>query len=321
MRQTKTLLLIAGLVAAVALIAWYGADDVLAAFAAAGWWVVAIAAFHALPLYCDMEGWRRLFGRDGRPSGWALFGQRWASESANNLLPSAQVGGEVVRIRMAILAGVPADMAGATVLVDFTLGLVTQALFSGLGVLCLVLAIGTGGAVGPIAVAVGLFGFVVVAFIVAQRLGLIRRTGALLDRLTHRLAGASIEALAGGADRLDAAIHDLYRQPGRLARGAAWRMASWLIGTIEVWWALLLLGHPVSIAEAIAIQSLAMAARSAAFLIPGGLGVQEGGFVAVGLLLGVPAETGLALALVRRVREVLFGLPGLLFWWRAESVG
>lgn len=59
--------------------------------------------------------------------------------------------------------------------------------------------------------------------------------------------------------------------------------------------------------------------RSAAFAVPGGLGVQEGGFVVVSLLIGVPPEVSLALSLAKRVRELLVGVPALLAWQVAEG--
>jgi len=34
----------------------------------------------------------------------------------------------------------------------------------------------------------------------------------------------------------------------------------------------------------------------------------------VALFIGLPADTALALALAKRVRELLLGLPGLLVW-------
>ncbi|HXG79710.1 MAG TPA: hypothetical protein VNJ31_10280, partial [Methyloceanibacter sp.] len=51
-----------------------------------------------------------------------------------------------------------------------------------------------------------------------------------------------------------------------------------------------------------------------AFLVPAGLGIQEGGFLLVGTVLSLPADVALALALTRRVREFVFGIPGLLAW-------
>ena len=54
------------------------------------------------------------------------------------------------------------------------------------------------------------------------------------------------------------------------------------------------------------------------WLLPGALAVQEGAIIAAGALVGVPPATALAAALVRRSREVLFSVPGLIAWQRAE---
>ena len=87
--------------------------------------------------------------------------------------------------------------------------------------------------------------------------------------------------------------------------------AGWVAGAGEAWLALRLLGHPIGIAEAIALESLSQGARAAAFVIPGGLGVQDGSLMLLGLQLGLGAEAGLALSLVKRFRELALGLPAL----------
>ena len=92
-----------------------------------------------------------------------------------------------------------------------------------------------------------------------------------------------------------------------------------MLGTGEVWLAMHFLGHPVTLLEALVLESLVGAVRAAAFAVPGGLGVQEGGFIVLGSLLGVDATAALSLSLVKRVRELAFGLPGLLVWQLKEG--
>jgi len=74
------------------------------------------------------------------------------------------------------------------------------------------------------------------------------------------------------------------------------------------------MGHPVDLKEAIILESLTNAIRGAAFVVPGGFGVQEGGLVLLGHLMGLAPETALALSLVKRVPDLALGLPGLLAW-------
>jgi len=53
--------------------------------------------------------------------------------------------------------------------------------------------------------------------------------------------------------------------------------------------------------------------------VPGALGALEGSFVLFGAVLGLPAETALAISLSKRVREVILGLPGLFVWHWVEG--
>jgi uncharacterized membrane protein YbhN (UPF0104 family) len=59
--------------------------------------------------------------------------------------------------------------------------------------------------------------------------------------------------------------------------------------------------------------------RSAVFPIPGALGVQEGGYVLIGNLLGIPGDAAFALSLIARVRELILGIPGLIVWQVIEA--
>jgi uncharacterized membrane protein YbhN (UPF0104 family) len=116
--------------------------------------------------------------------------------------------------------------------------------------------------------------------------------------------------MAGLHDRLMARQADTRS----VATATATHTLSWALGGLEVWIALRALGHGVSVLDAVVIESLGMAARSAGFVVPGAVGVQEGGFVLVCGLFGVPAESALALSVLKRVRELLVGAPALLVW-------
>ena len=67
------------------------------------------------------------------------------------------------------------------------------------------------------------------------------------------------------------------------------------------------------------IESLSQAVRAAAFLVPGALGVQEAGFVAICSAFGIPAAPALALSLVKRVPELIIGPPFLFIWHAHET--
>jgi putative membrane protein len=238
--------------------------------------------------------------------------------SINGLLPVAQVGGEFVRARLLARSGTPAPTAGASVVVDLTAGLVTQIAFAALGIVLLVQQLGHTGELLDLTVGLALFGLLLLAFALGQRRGLF----ALLARPVERLArGPAWRALIGNAAALDAEVALRYRRPRALALCAAWRALGWLAGGVEIWLAFLVLGQPVGLAEAIVLESIGQAARSAGFLIPGGLGVQEGGILISGVWLGLAPEVVLAAALLKRARELVYGVPGLIAWSCLDGPG
>ena len=53
-------------------------------------------------------------------------------------------------------------------------------------------------------------------------------------------------------------------------------------------------------------------------MVPAGLGIQEAAVVLLAQLFGVDREVALSLALVKRMREVIFGCIALLSWQAVE---
>jgi hypothetical protein len=47
--------------------------------------------------------------------------------------------------------------------------------------------------------------------------------------------------------------------------------------------------------------------------------VQEAGFILVSGLFGISPDTAIALSMVKRARELLVGLPGLVAWQWSEG--
>lgn len=308
-----------GLLLATGLVTYHGAGAVAEALLVAGWGLAAITAFHLIPILFSAMAWRAVLPRAGRPGLGALAVVRWVRESVNNLLPVAQVGGELVGARLLTFKGLPARTAGSSVVVDFTMGLVAQVLFTlmGLGLLA-----GTSSdpmVASVVAAALGGVGLLLaglVGFVLAQHRGMFSVAAGLADRITR---GWGWRSIGGGAARIDAAVRVLYRDRHAVLVCGAWRGATWIVGAGEIWITLYALGHPVSFAEALILESLGQAVRSAAFIVPGALGVQEGGFIVLGALLGLDAPTALAVSLAKRVRELALGVPGLLTWQAIEA--
>ena len=127
------------------------------------------------------------------------------------------------------------------------------------------------------------------------------------------------EQSVDGAAELDHAIGAIYRRPGALFVAVALRFGARTVLVGEVVLAAHLMGYSLGLAEAVLIKGLIIGLRGASFAVPGGLGIQEAGYVAIGVLLGMPADLMLALSLATRVREVVPSIPFLLAWQHDEG--
>ena len=237
----------------------------------------------------------------------------WIRESVNGLLPVARVGGEIASYRLLRGEGVAVAPAAASLMVDMAISILSQLVFALLGLALLAWA-GAGIGWGGIALAM-LCGLSLAAgFILAQRADILSR----LARLLNGVAAGRFPAMEAHSARIDRMTRRLWRVRGAVLACFLWQLAGWAAGALEIWLALYFLGHPVGLAEALAIEALIQAVSSAAFLVPGALGLQEAGFLGLGLLLGLPAEVAAALAIARRLRDLIVFLPGLLAWVWAE---
>ncbi len=289
---------------------WSGVAAVARTAVRAAWLLPCLVALHLFQLLLSGIAWRKLL--PAPVASWPVFYRlRVVREGIDSLLPVAQVGGEIVGARLLARRGVTAGLAGASVIVDVTIELFTQVAFLLLGLIALAAIAGRSArGLGVEALAGGLA--VLIAFVLAQRFGLLRVLEVLLRGIARRWPAFGDMSLDG----LHAAALALYRRPRALLRGAGLHLLAWMLGTLETWAVLTVLGLAPTPAQAFVVESLGMAARSAGFAIPAALGAQEGGFVLAALAVGLPAGPALALSLVKRVREVLVGLVGLALWRR-----
>jgi putative membrane protein len=305
----------AGLALLAALIHAEGWTGIAAAVERAGWALLPIVPARVVTQALDTRAWRLLldpFDPDRAAGPAFLLWVAFVREAVNRLLPVANIGGEVVGVRLARRRIPDAAGVAASVVVEVLLTIAVLYLFCGLGaVLMLRLA------AGP-----GLVGVVVAALLLSLPLPLLAgwwlaqgAPFARVERWARRLAGP--RHLLDGA-RIDAGIKCLLARHGLLARAALWSLLSYVLGTFETWYVLALLGHPVGMQAALAIEALTQAVRHAGFMVPAGLGVQEAAVLLFGQLAGVGGDVALALALVKRIREIVTGVPALVSWQWVE---
>jgi len=294
-----------------------GAPQVGAAFASAGWAIAGVVIYHlVVPVLLDALAWWALFPKPERLSLWQLFWMRWIGESVSTLVPSAAVGGDVVRARLAALRGAPVPTAAASVLVDITLGVFVQIGFTLLGLGLIVSVTGHQGFIRPTLIGAVIGVLAIIGFYVVQRLGMFRFIGKMISRLAN---ADDWHSLVHSGQSLDEAIRRLYARRRGVIGCCAWTAASLVLGSGEIWIALHALSLHATVVNAVILQSMVLTIRSAVFPVPGALGVQEGGYVVIGNLLGIPGDAAFALSLIARVRELILGIPGLICWQMVEA--
>jgi putative membrane protein len=284
-----------------------------------GWGLLPIALFHFVPLFFDALSWRELVPAANRPNVFTFVWIRWIRESINTLLPVAGVGGDIAGARLVHQQDVPGAQAAASVVVDITVGTVTQIVFVIAGV-ALLMARSSDRAAVPLAwallIGVAAFAAAIAAFVTVQH----RSMFEVFARLARRLVPETwLSGFEGGASAVDDAIVATYRRGFALLRANLLHLAGWAAGAGEIWLVMHFLGRPFALADAFVLESLSQGVHSAAFLVPGALGAFEGGFVLFGALLGLPADIALAISLAKRVRELALGLPGLIAWQWVEG--
>jgi putative membrane protein len=308
-----------GTLAGVALAAWllasYGVREIVDLLGRAGWGIVAVVLFHWTQILFSALAWRVISKPlQPQPSLGEFVALRWIRESVNSMLPVAHIGGGIVAARLLRRRGYRLVSAVAGSIGDITMESLTQILFTLVGLGLLVLLVGESGIAGyvlggTVVAVVGATGLVA-----GQWFGMAGALDRAFMRLSRYFGWTPPREISG----LDESLRTLYRAPGPLMRACFHHSVSWLLGGVEVCLALHLLGHSVGFAEGMVIESLGQALRAVGFAVPGAIGVAEGGYVVVCHLFGVAPEIAIALSLMKRLREVALGVPGLVAWQLLE---
>jgi uncharacterized membrane protein YbhN (UPF0104 family) len=149
---------------------------------------------------------------------------------------------------------------------------------------------------------------------------LLLRYGSVFKRM-HRFLFALVgtSPLSEGAASLDREVRCSLRRYRALLVAGMLQLVALFSASFETWLALRVLNHPVDVRAALILESMTQAIRHLAFVVPAGLGVQEGGLILFGRTLGLDAELALAVSMAKRLREVSWGVMSLASWQWMEG--
>jgi putative membrane protein len=312
----ERLLLVAGTILFFVLLYRVGPAKVWENLRHMGWGFIPVLGQELVAILLNTRGWRWSFPPP-RPAirYTTLVAARLAGDAINNLTPTATVGGEVIRVRM-VEGQVGATNAWASVAIARIAHTTAQILFIVIG-----LAVVLGDTPLPHGVRRGLYIFLALLStgvglaVILQRRGMFVALASAAQRIGLRLPSRFMASLA----TLDKEVVRFYREPRAFLTAASFFFLGWLMGVVEVRLILYFLDVEAGWHVAIMIEVLAQALDAALFFVPARAGTQEGGIVLIFTLLGLPPVKGLAMAIIRRLRQLSWALAGLVVLSRRRA--
>ncbi len=294
-----------------------GPELIFSTFAAAGWGVVVVCLMHFPHMAIAGYGWQLLWPKHRRPDLLLFVWVLWVREAVNTLLPVARIGGEVASLGILTKSGMPMASSVGSLVVETTLSVLTTFIFVIMGLWVFSERVPEQGMFLQWALGLGISALILCALIFLQRAGGFQ----IIAKLINKVAHDKFKTLNQSGAKLDRAVMAFYSRPKRVFGCTLWSFLGWWVGAFEIWIALKFLGHHGPFTDGIILEAMIMATGSAAFFVPASIGVQEGTLLVFGQMLGIPAEVCIALALIRRTRDIFVMAPALLIWQIQQGKG
>jgi len=317
----RAILLVLGL----ALFGWFvqraGPGEIWRTCTKLGWYAPLTLVPFGIVYIADTMGWRFAFvARALKGIGfWTLYRVRWCGEAVNNVVPSAYVGGEAVKVYLLHKRGADSGEAAASVIIGRSLQTLTQVIFIALGSAAfLTLAPADSGVRKGLMLALAGSIAAVGALFWLQSRGMFTVLFKLLDRFGIRLA--MLESRRASLKKIDDRVVKFYRcERSRVVASASAYLCGWLLDTLDIFLVAWLVGTPISWTQALAIEAFVGVAKILGLFVPGAIGVQESGIALVCRAAGLSDAFGLSYAIIRRGREVVYSSIGWLLLYVEEA--
>lgn len=319
MRLTKMVMiltLLGGLALLGGMIWQVGSTGLLDSFRTLGPWLVPYLLLRIVSTILHTAGWAACFPCIPLPCRfWQLALVMRAGSAINQVTPTADIGGEIVKVLL-LKPFLPQEQATAAVVIDKVSGTMAQMIYLALGMLYLTQTLPLPAALQvSIALTIGLILVGVAGFMAFQRFGLLSRSVTWLSARSGQWLSSRLQQLQASLTRLDAQFIAYYtRHPSRFVSSLIWHGAAHAFEIIKTYLLLrfLLGANAPGWSEAAMIAIAIAAIDQMLFFVPGRIGTLEGARFVVLSALGISQIYGLAFGLIARVEQLVWSGLGLL---------
>jgi len=234
---------------------------------------------------------------------WTTLYNQLTGNSYNNIIPLAGLGGEPYKIQhFSKYVGI--EFATKAIVRDRMIHMLTGTLFSSLSAFTMVslIELETELRLAILIIASVLLAFSIAAIFLTISSAPVKFSGFILKKLKF------LEKFE--SERLS---------KRRFLLSFIFKLGARSMSMLEVAVILTLLGYSASFTNVITVTSMLSLSASIFFIVPQGMGVNEGGTSWAFVLLGLDASVGFSLGLIRRARIISFALLGIIIQLIAVS--
>ena len=283
-----------------------GVQNVMDRMAMMGWGILPVLCVSLAWKCSNTAAWRLAFPPDTDvPGFWRLFRVNLAGDVVNNLVPTGNLGGELAKPYL-LRGQVPVSRTLSSVVANKTMEVLSGFVFVALGVGGALLSLPLDGRIQiGLAAAVLLGGTGIVLVCLVQRRRPLSRLLDLFGRLGVRVR--FLDRHRAAIQRVEAGLVAFYGcSRRRLITCLGMRLGSWVLGALETFLIMRLMGLDISPSAAFYVVALNVVIETVFFFVPGGLGTFEAGHAYLFFTMGLDPATGVSVALVKRFREVFW---------------
>ena len=277
-----------------------------------GWGILVVLAVYKIVFILDTFAWQLTLPSTQPTRRWmyALWKIRMVGAAFAKVLPFSSFGGAPIKgFVLKHHYGIKYREGAASLILAESTHMISLVFFMTTGVLLILFASNLPESYHLFAIiSLGIITFGIMLFYIVQRYKITSLTGSWLSR---RKIGKRLEKIIHQIHDLDERLVQFYTRDKRHFFSASFlNLVGWYLDALEIYVIFYFLGHPITFIEAVILQTFVELVRAGTFFIPAGLGSQEAVFMIATEAITGQSILGIAAALIRRVREIVWMIWG-----------